>query len=382
MDGGIVKSEESIKRRIDSILAEVESRGFDTVVFLNEVIGQNPSNFIYVSGAWGYGEEHSALVFDLDGGSTLVMPHWGAPRMEERGLYDNVIPVKQEKGHHIRGLKEALERFHDAERVCLDLSTMSAQFALRLTEALGLELSGELDISDHIFRLRAIKDEYEIGEIRRAVGITEEAVVELAQNARPGMSTADLKKRMDAAMIEKGAVEHSFDSGVSFARGPCRPPGIIKHGDMLTLDVGCRVPSGYCSDMGRNIPVGLDSEVREFLDLAVEAHVEGVKLIRAGVAGNEVLEGSNRINAEYGFDPMVRCGHQIGLDVHDYTMPYAPSFGPIETDAQPLKEGMTLTYEPPHNEAERGLRTHFEDIVLVTKGDPIVLNKLPWDFLW
>ena len=381
-NGGIVKSEESIKRRIGSILAEVERRGFDTVVFLNEVIGQNPSNFIYVSGAWGYGEEHSALVFDLDGRSTLVMPHWGAPRMEEMGLYDHVVPVKQEKGHHIRGLKGALDRYHDAEHVCFDLSTMSAQFAFQLTRALGMELSMELDISDHVFRLRAIKDEYEIEEIRKAVRITEEAVVELAQNARPGVSTVDLKKRMDASMIEKGAVEFSFESSVNFARGSRRPPGIIKHGDMLTLDVGCRVASGYCSDMGRNIPVSLDSEVKEFLDRAVEAHREGIKLIRDGVTGNEVLEGSNRINAEYGFDPMVRCGHQIGLECHDYTMPFAPSFGPIETDGQPLREGMTLTYEPPHSDDERGLRTHFEDIVLVTRGDPVILNELPWDFLW
>jgi len=151
---------------------------------------------------------------------------------------------------------------------------------------------------------------------------------------------------------------------------------------MLTLDVGCRVASGYCSDMGRNIPVSLDSEVKEFLDRAVKAHREGIKLIRDGVTGNEVLEGSNRINAEYGFDPMVRCGHQIGLECHDYTMPFAPSFGPIETDGQPLREGMTLTYEPPHSDDERGLRTHFEDIVLVTRGDPVILNELPWDFLW
>jgi len=259
LNGGIVKSEESIKRRIESILAEVERRGFDAVVFVNEVIGQNPSNFIYVSGAWGYGEEHSALIFDLDGGSTVVMPHWGAPRMEERGFYDHVVPVKQEKSHHIRGLKEALDRNHDARRVCFDLSTMSAQFALQLTRALGMELSGRLDISDHVFRLRSIKDDYEVEEIKKAVRITEEAVVELAQNAKPGMSTMDLKRRMDASMIERGAAELSFESTVRFARGPHRPPGIIKHGDMLTLDVGCRVPSGYCSDMGRNIPVSLDS---------------------------------------------------------------------------------------------------------------------------
>jgi len=117
-----MNSEESIKRRVGSILAEVEARGFDTVVFVNEIIGQNPSNFIYVSGSWGCGEEHTALILSRDK-STVILPHWGAPRMQERALYDHVIPIKQEKGHHIRAITEALERYHDAKRVCFDLST-------------------------------------------------------------------------------------------------------------------------------------------------------------------------------------------------------------------------------------------------------------------
>jgi Xaa-Pro aminopeptidase len=134
--------------------------------------------------------------------------------------------------------------------------------------------------------------------------------------------------------------------------------------------------------MGRNIPITLDSEVKEFLDLAVVAHKDSIKAIRSGMIAGKVLEESNRINVEYGFDPIVRCGHQIGLECHDYTMPFAPNFGPIETDKQPLKTGMTLTYEPPHNQADKGLRTHFEDIVLITDGGYVLLNELPWDFLW
>jgi hypothetical protein len=46
--------EESLERRISSILDEVERRGFKAIVFMNEVIGLNPSNFVYVSGPWGF----------------------------------------------------------------------------------------------------------------------------------------------------------------------------------------------------------------------------------------------------------------------------------------------------------------------------------------
>lgn len=389
-----LKGDESYKRRRKSILAEAKRRGFNTVVFINEIIGQNPANFLYVSGSWGYGQEHSALIFDVNGGSTAVVHNWLAPRMKEMGLYDNVVSVQQEKGHHAKGIKEALERYHDAKLVCFDFSTMSAQFAFQLMGTLGIELGKVLDISDYIFRLRTVKDEYEIEEIKKAIMITEEAVVEFASNARPGASIAELKRKMDASMIEKGAIEFSFGSDAVFCRGPYvsdeiffrgpppRVPDIIKHGDMLYLDVGCRVASGYCSDMGRTFPVNVDSDVKDFLNRAVAAHKETIKLIRDGVIASKVLEGANEINAEYGFNPIPRCGHQIGLEVHDYTMPFAPNFGSIEEDNQPLKEGMTLTFEPFHVDPKKNMRTHIEDIVLVKKNGSVILNELPWDLLW
>jgi len=375
-----LNSEESVRRRIDSVLGEVERRGFEAVVFLNEVINQNPSNFVYVC-PQGLGDEHQSLVLDVNGGSTLVMPHWGASRVEESGRYGKVIAVKQEKDHHMRGTKEAISGY-DPEKICFDLSTVSSQFAHELERTLGIELDTERDVSDHIFKLRTIKDDYEVGEIKRAIRITEEAVTELVEETYPGRDTWRLKKRLDATMIEKGASSFSFESSLSFARGAHRSHGTIKHGDMLSLDVGCRVETGYCSDMGRTWPITLDADALSFLERAVTAQNEGIKNIREGVTGNEVLRRAQALNEELDLGRCIRTGHQIGLDVHDYTMPHAPSFGPIETDDQPLKAGMTLTYEPNRRDDKLGMRCHFEDVVLVTKGDPVVLNEMPWNLLW
>jgi Xaa-Pro aminopeptidase len=342
--------EKSLERRLSSILEEVERRGFEAVVFMNEVIGLNPSNFVYVSGPWGFGNEHNTLVFDIHGGSTVVVPHWGARRMEESGRYGKVIAIKQEKGHHLRATKQALEEY-DSAKVCFDLSTLSAQLGLRLSKEYGIMLDDNIDISEYVFEMRSIKDVYEIGEIKNAIDITEEAVMEMVE---------------------------SFD----FGSGPRSTQRTVKHGDILLTDVGCRVPSGYCSDMGRTWPISLTLEVKDWLDRIVSAHRASFKNIKAGTTGNDVLKKSSEINQEYGLDPLVRCGHQIGLDVHDYTMPHSPSFGPIETDDQPLKPGMTLTFEPQHEDSNLGFRSHIEDIVLVTEGEPIRLNKLPWDLTW
>lgn len=372
-----MKQDESLARRKRELLKEIERRGFETVVLLNEVVNQNPGNFTYLCPN-GIGDEHQSLILSVNGDVSLVTPHWGAKAAEESGKYSKIIAVRQEKGHHMRGTQVALTGYNP-DRICFDLSTMSSQFAYALADTLHIKIDPKKDVSDHIFTMRSIKDDYEVSEMRRAINITENVVYELIQWGVPGADTWKIKKRLDARLIELGALDHSFDSSISFCRGPRRPYGTIKHGDILSVDVGVRVDSGYCSDMGRTWPVTLDAQAKDFLDRIVKVQREGIKHIREGVSGNDVLRYANSLHEELGFEPTPRSGHQIGLDVHDYTMPYAPNFGSIETDALPLKAGMTLTYEPMRVDAKLGMRSHLEDIVLVTKGDPIVLNQMPWD---
>ncbi len=368
---------ESVQNRRKQLLQEIEGKGFTAIVLLNEVIGQNPSNFVYMYPE-GLGDEHQSLILDINGGSTLVTPHWGAKRIEAKGEFDKVIPIKQEKGHHITGTQEALKGY-ETEKVCFDLSTLSSHFAFNISKKLGIDLNPGIDFSDFIFKLRTIKDEYEINEISKAINITEKAFMNLIRNTWAGLNTWDMKKKLDAELILYGSYAFSFDSSIRFLKGTSTP-GILKHGDSLCLDVGVRVASGYCSDMGRNWPVTLEPETKDYMERAAQVQIEGIKNIREGVTGNRVLELTNELNEELGFEKAVRTGHQVGLDVHDYTMPHAPSFGPIITDDQPLKAGMTLTYEPTRIDKKNGYRGHVEDIVLITEGGPVCLNKM--HYLW
>jgi len=128
--------------------------------------------------------------------------------------------------------------------------------------------------------LRSIKDDYEISEIKYAIEITEKAVYELIWNSVSGKDTWALKKWLDSRLIELGAVDHSFDSTINFTRGPRRQYGIIKHDDILCVDVGVRVKSGYCSDMGRTWPVTLDLQAKDFLNRIARAQEDGIKNIR------------------------------------------------------------------------------------------------------
>ncbi len=359
-------------------MREAQKRGYDAVVFFNEVIRQNPSNTIYVMPA-ALGDEHQTFVMDSDGETTLVMPHWGAARVRESGEYNTVIDIKQEKGHHIKGTLEALKKYN-RDKICFDLSTVSAQMWYRIAAELGVPGTPERDISDIVFKERSIKDEYEVEEICRAIEITEAAFHMLIEDTNPGRSVTEMKKELDANMIELGAYEFSFDSSIGFIKG--NKSMFLKHGDALSLDVGVRLETGYCSDMGRNWHVTWEKATEDYMERAMQAQIDGINGIKPGMTGNQVLEHANAVNKELGFEEMVRTGHQIGLDVHDYTMPYATSFGPIETDNQPLKPGMTLTYEPQRRDPVTGYRGHIEDIILITDTGAECLNQMPYRITW
>jgi Xaa-Pro aminopeptidase len=373
-----MNQKKSIDRRRKALLEDIQEKGYEVAVFFNEVIRQNPSNTIYVMPE-ALGDEHQTFVIDLDMETTLVTPHWGAQRMRESGEYNDVIAIKQEKGHHIQGTLEALKKY-SKDKICYDLSTVSAQMWFRISSDLGIPSTHERDISETVFRLRSIKDKFEVQEICNAIEITEAAFHLLIEETNTGRNVSDMKKELDSNMIELGAYEFSFDSSIGFIKN--NKTEYLKHGDALSLDVGVRLKTGYCSDMGRNWHVTWEKETEDYMERAMQAQIDGIKGIKPGMTGNEVLKHANVLNNELGFKETVRTGHQIGLDVHDYTMPYAPSFGPIITDNQQLKPGMTLTYEPNRRDTNLNYRGHIEDIVLITKSGSKCLNQMPYRVSW
>jgi Xaa-Pro aminopeptidase len=373
-----MNQDDSVKKRRNSVMREVEKKGYDVAVFFNEVIRQNPSNTIYVMPT-ALGDEHQTFIMDNNGDTTLVMPHWGADRVKESGEFNEVIAIKQEKGHHINGTLKALEEYNK-DKISFDLSTISAQMWYQFSKSLGIPSTPERDISDIVFKHRSIKDEFEIQEICKAIEITEAAFHMLIEETSPGRYVADMKRELDANMIELGAYEFSFDSSIGFIKG--NKTDFLKHGDAISLDVGVRLRTGYCSDMGRNWHVTWERATEDYMDRALQAQIKGIEGIKPGMIGNQVLDHANTLNKELGFNETVRTGHQIGLDVHDYTMPYATSFGPIETDNQPLKPGMTLTYEPNRRDPETNYRGHIEDIILITENGAKCLNKMPYRITW
>ena len=376
---------ESLKRRRESILEEAERRGFEAVAFFNEIVGQNPSNTVYVL-PMALGDEHQTFVMDTGGDTTLVTPHWGAPQAEESGEFSKVIAIKQEKGHHIEGTREALKPY-GPDKICFDLSTLGAQMAYRMTEELGVPVTPERDISDHVFRLRSIKDEYEVAEMRRAIEITEAAVQIMIEETSPGRGVADLKRELDSNLIGLGAYGYSFESSIGFIKQ--NKTAYLKHGDALSVDVGVTL-DGLIADSALTMPIGvvpaqaleLMDTTRSSLEAAIEQCRPGGRLGDISHAVQEVAEGP-------GFS-VVRSlvGHGVGREMHED--PQIPNFGEAGRGPR-LEPGMVFAIEPMVNVgghevyvADDGwsihtcdgtLSAHFEHTVAITDDGPRVLTR-------
>lgn len=387
-----MNAKESLKRRRKAFLNEMNNKDVDIGIFVSERFEGASSNFLYLAGeehtSTLYGRENNVLIFDKNGRSTAILPFWGVPEIEALGIYDHVVPIRQDIEEQAAEIWKSIKKFHTKGKIGLDLSTMSVRFAMLLKDRLDIELSEEIDIKEIVYSLRTIKDAYEVSETKKAVSITEDAIVDLATKTKFGRRLEDLKTSFQVMQTKKGAI-WSPPPYLMFTRGGnplksddltmfVRGQGIVKHGDLLGVDAGCSVKSGYNSDMCRMIPTTSDPKVKEFLDEAIAAHCEGEKLIRDGVLGSEVWSATEKISEQYGHGPTPRCGHQIGLCVHDDTS--GPNFGP--TDKKPLRKGMIMAYETLHTDAKNKITAYFEDDILVEENGPKILNDLPWNFLW
>ena len=147
---------------------------------------------------------------------------------------------------------------------------------------------------------------------------------------------------------------------------------MIGDGEIVVVDIGGPVPSGYNSDSTRTYVVGTpDPSVAERIAVLVRAQQAAVDAVRPGVTAEDVDAAARDVLAEAGLaDAFVhRTGHGIGVSVHEE--PYiAPG------NVLPLREGMAFSIEPGiYFPGEWGARV--EDIVVVTNDGCERLNTTP-----
>jgi Xaa-Pro aminopeptidase len=214
--------------------------------------------------------------------------------------------------------------------------------------------------------LRAVKDELELGAIKRACEIADRVFERLVEESFVGRTEREVAWTIAELFHDEGAEAFAFETIVASGPNSARPHAQatdrrIGSGETVIVDGGC-VVDGYVSDYTRTFMTGaMDEEVKEAYAVVLAAQRAGLETLRAGITGVEadavartVVEASP-FAGTFGHG----LGHGLGLDVHE-----APRLSTESTDT--LVSGNVITVEPGVYLAGRfGIR--IEDDVVVTK---------------
>lgn len=203
------------------------------------------------------------------------------------------------------------------------------------------------DSTSIIARQRAIKDAFEVGMIRKAAKLQEQALLAVLPDLKPGLTEADVAARIEAEMKRRGSSEPGFQTIV--ATGPnaslphYRPQQKkLAANKPVLIDWGA-VFQGYHSDMTRVFALGSWPEkIAEIYAIVLDAQLAAAAALAPGKTTAEVDAVARKIIAKAGY---AECfghglGHGLGLNGHE---------DPRLTNMLPptrLEEGMVVTIEP------------------------------------
>lgn len=228
----------------------------------------------------------------------------------------------------------------------------------------GIRIAAETikNPSQVINGMRPVKDETEIGLIKKSAEINALGLVEMMKAAEPGMNEKDLELILDYSFKKLGSTGYSF--GIQAASGPNSTSihyyandRTTETGDMMVFDVGAEYQN-YTADISRTIPVSgkFTKEQKEIYSIVLNAQKAGIAKMLPGkgmeeadvTVTNELNKGlfalglitdtlqnwQRTIWMQHGWD------HSIGLVVHDVAGPY------VRGQKEVLEPGMIYTMEP------------------------------------
>jgi len=243
-----------------------------------------------------------------------------------------------------------------------------------------------------------IKSPAEIKLMRQAGEIAELARRAAGKSVEPGITTREIAVVAGKVIRECGA-KPSFLGYGGFEGIICVSineevihgiPGKrkIKQGDMVKLDVGAYY-GGYHGDCAATYFAGpADEQALKLAQVTRQSFYEGIRYARAGGRVSDISHAIQTYCESFGYS-LVRdyVGHGVGSELHE--APEVPNFGAPGRGPR-LVAGMTLAIEPMVNAggyavkrlsdgwtvvtADGGLSGHYENTILITEGEPIILT--------
>ncbi len=195
--------------------------------------------------------------------------------------------------------------------------------------------------------LRLRKTEEEVGYMRRAAVIAQDALSETLKMVRPGVTERQLSAELVSQLLRLGSEPKlPFDPIVGSGPNSANPHAEvsdreIRSGDFLLFDWGARY-HGYCSDITRTFVVGEASDKQiEIYHTVLAANRAALAAVRPGVTAGSIDDAGRKVIADKGYGEYFthRIGHGLGMEEHEE--PYIFGGNPVI-----LEEGMCFSDEP------------------------------------
>ncbi len=245
-----------------------------------------------------------------------------------------------------------------------------------------------------------IKSAHEIKLMQEAGRIAAAARAAAGALVAPGITTRELDEAARKVIVGYGATP-SFLHYNGFPASICCSinhqvihgfPGSrkLKEGDLVKIDVGAKY-MGYHGDCADTFPCGkISDEARRLIEVTRQSFYEGIRLAREGQRVSDIGHAVQAYVEANGFS-VVRdyVGHGVGSELHE--APEVPNYGNPGRGPR-LVAGMTIAVEPMVNQGGYQVKTlgdgwtvettdgrlsaHYENTILITGGEPIILTVL------
>lgn len=306
----------------------------------------------------GFSTPADGWVLLTEAAATLVTDgRYTAQAAEESRLPVEVLPLQGERLVNLAALVKG-------KRLAAEAHDMTLKTASILEEQLGSKL---IPTSDLVADLRTIKTSAELGALRAAAKLTDEAFAHILNHLAPGQSETDIALELERYLRLNGAERIAFDITVASGKRSAMPHGTasqkrLAEGELVTLDFGA-VVNGYHADMTRTVALGEVSDQHAQLYQAVlEAQEAALTAAAPGKDGKAVDAVARSVLESHGLAEAFShsLGHGVGLAIHE-----APRLSPnVSVTLQP---GMAVTIEPgAYLPGDAGVR--IEDLVVITEA--------------
>jgi len=231
-----------------------------------------------------------------------------------------------------------------------------------------------------IVREREIKDEEEIGKIKKACELTDQCLKDVLKTINKDQGEKEIALKIEM-WIKKNYLELAFDPIVAIDANAAIPHyntktggGKVKNGSVILIDFGLKYKD-YMSDVTRMVFFGKqNNDVLRAYNILREAQEKTVDQMFRFTKLSEVDEFCRKLITDSGLPTYPHStGHGAGLQIHEY-----PKLSFHSSDNK--TDGQVVTVEPGIYIPDRwGMRV--EDTVVIKDGRAEALTKFSKELL-